>query len=109
GGGREGFPGGGETRIPRRAVWPEWRPPQAMIEREKMQKGRIIPAVMPGGAENPLGARALYIGNTEYRIHGTTQPWSIGQAVSSGCIRLMNDEIIDLYNRVKIGARVVVE
>lgn len=107
--GREGFTWRGENRITRKAVWPEWRPPQAMIEREKMQKGRIIPAVMPGGAENPLGARALYIGNTEYRIHGTTQPWSIGQAVSSGCIRLMNDEIIDLYNRVKIGARVVVE
>ena len=80
-----------------------------MIEREMKQKGRVIPAMVPGGADNPLGARALYIGNTEYRIHGTSQPWSIGQAVSSGCIRMMNDEVIDLYDRVRIGARVVVE
>ena len=64
---------------------------------------------MAGGPENPLGARALYVGDTEYRIHGTTQPWSIGQAVSSGCIRMMNDEVIDLFNRVEIGATVIVE
>jgi lipoprotein-anchoring transpeptidase ErfK/SrfK len=64
---------------------------------------------MEGGIENPLGARALYIGSTEYRIHGTSQPWSIGLAVSSGCIRMLNEEVIDLYNRVKVGAMVVVE
>ena len=79
-----------------------------MIEREA-KKGHFIPAFMPGGPENPLGARALYIGDTEYRIHGTTQPWSIGRAVSSGCIRMMNDEVIDLFNRVEIGATVIVE
>jgi lipoprotein-anchoring transpeptidase ErfK/SrfK len=107
--GREGFTWSGTDRITRKAQWPDWRPPQVMIEREMKQKGRVIPAMVPGGADNPLGARALYIGNTEYRIHGTSQPWSIGQAVSSGCIRMMNDEVIDLYDRVRIGARVVVE
>ena len=79
-----------------------------MIEREQ-QRGNYIPAHMAGGPENPLGARALYIGNTMYRIHGTNQPWSIGLAVSSGCIRLLNEEVIDLYNRVDVGAEVVVE
>jgi lipoprotein-anchoring transpeptidase ErfK/SrfK len=79
-----------------------------MIEREA-KKGHVLPAFMAGGPENPLGARALYIGDTEYRIHGTTQPWSIGRAVSSGCIRMMNHEVIDLFNRVEIGATVVVE
>jgi lipoprotein-anchoring transpeptidase ErfK/SrfK len=79
-----------------------------MIEREA-KKGHVIPAFMEGGPENPLGARALYIGDTEYRIHGTTQPWSIGRAVSSGCIRMMNHEVIDLFNRVEVGATVIVE
>jgi lipoprotein-anchoring transpeptidase ErfK/SrfK len=79
-----------------------------MLEREHA-KGHMIPDYMPGGIENPLGARALYIGATQYRIHGTSQPWSIGLAVSSGCIRMLNEEVIDLYNRVKIGALVVVE
>lgn len=106
--GREGFTWSGTNKITRKAVWPDWRPPQVMIEREA-KKGKIIPAFMAGGPENPLGARALYIGNTQYRIHGTTQPWSIGKAVSSGCIRLMNDEVIDLFNRVEIGATVIVE
>lgn len=106
--GREGFTWSGTNRITRKAVWPDWRPPQVMIEREAA-KGHFIPAFMPGGPENPLGARAMYIGNTEFRIHGTTQPWSIGQAVSSGCIRMMNDEVIDLFDRVKVGATVVVE
>ena len=79
-----------------------------MIEREA-QRGHDLPDVMEGGPDNPLGARALYIGTTEYRIHGTTQPWSIGRAVSSGCIRMLNQHVIDLYEHVRIGATVVVE
>ena len=106
--GREGFTWSGQNKITRKNTWPDWRPPKIMIEREA-EKGHIIPAFMAGGPENPLGARALYIGDTEYRIHGTTQPWSIGKAVSSGCIRMMNDEVIDLFNRVEIGAPVIVE
>ena len=106
--GREGFTWSGQDKITRKATWPDWRPPQIMIEREA-KRGHVIPAFMAGGPENPLGARALYIGDTEYRIHGTTQPWSIGRAVSSGCIRMMNAEVIDLFNRVEIGATVVVE
>jgi len=106
--GREGFTWTGQDSITRKATWPDWRPPKAMIEREA-KRGHVIPAFMPGGPENPLGARALYIGDTEYRIHGTTQPWSIGRAVSSGCIRMMNHEVIDLFNRVEIGATVIVE
>jgi lipoprotein-anchoring transpeptidase ErfK/SrfK len=106
--GREGFTWTGEDTITRKATWPEWRPPKMMIQREA-KRGHYIPAFMAGGPENPLGARALYIGDTEYRIHGTTQPWSIGGAVSSGCIRMMNEEVIDLFNRVEIGATVIVE
>ena len=106
--GREGFTWSGENVITRKAEWPDWRPPQVMVEREA-QKGKILPAFLPGGPDNPLGARALYIGDTEYRIHGTTQPWSIGRAVSLGCIRMMNDEVIDLFERVEVGALVVVE
>ena len=106
--GREGFTWSGQNRITRKAVWPDWRPPQAMIKREA-RNGKVLPAFMAGGPENPLGARALYVGDTEYRIHGTSQPWSIGRAVSSGCIRMMNDEVIDLFNRVEIGATVIVE
>jgi lipoprotein-anchoring transpeptidase ErfK/SrfK len=106
--GREGFTWTGQDSITRKAIWPDWRPPKDMIEREG-KRGHVIPAFMPGGPGNPLGARALYIGDTEYRIHGTTQPWSIGSAVSSGCIRMMNDEVIDLFNRVEIGATVIVE
>ena len=79
-----------------------------MIERER-RKGRILPAYMPGGIDNPLGARALYIGSTIYRIHGTNQPWTIGGAVSSGCIRLTNNDVEHLYERVRVGARVVVK
>ena len=79
-----------------------------MIRREA-KRGRHLPDFMPGGPDNPLGARAIYIGETEFRIHGTTQPWSIGQAVSSGCIRMMNEEVIDLYERVQVGSQVVVE
>jgi lipoprotein-anchoring transpeptidase ErfK/SrfK len=106
--GKEGFTWSGTNVISRKAEWPDWRPPQEMIRREA-KRGRKLPAFMPGGPENPLGARALYIGDTEFRIHGTTQPWSIGRAMSSGCIRMMNEEVIDLYDRVKIGAMVVVE
>lgn len=106
--GREGFAWSGHNKITRKASWPDWRPPQIMIIREA-KKGHVIPAFMAGGPENPLGARALYIGDTDYRIHGTTQPWSIGKAMSSGCIRMMNEEVIDLFNRVEIGADVIVE
>ena len=106
--GREGFQWAGKNKLSRKAMWPSWRPPDVMIKREAA-KGHIIPDFMAGGPQNPLGARALYIGSTDFRIHGTTQPWSIGHAVSSGCIRMLNEHVIDLYDRVQIGARVVVE
>jgi lipoprotein-anchoring transpeptidase ErfK/SrfK len=106
--GREGFTWSGTDRISRKAQWPDWRPPPEMIARER-RKGRVLPAFVPGGPENPLGARAIYIGNTAFRIHGTSEPWSVGQAVSSGCIRMLNAQVIDLYERVAIGATVVVE
>jgi lipoprotein-anchoring transpeptidase ErfK/SrfK len=106
--GREGFSWSGRNEISRKAVWPKWTPPKVMIKREA-ERGHIIPDFMEGGSNNPLGARALYIGGTDFRIHGTTQPWSIGHAVSSGCIRMLNEHVIDLYDRVKIGAKIVVE
>lgn len=106
--GKQGFTWVGTNQITRKAEWPTWRPPLAMIEREA-EKGRYLPDMMEGGEDNPLGARALYIGDTEYRIHGTTQPWSIGRAVSSGCIRMLNEHVIDLYDRVAMGALVTVE
>jgi lipoprotein-anchoring transpeptidase ErfK/SrfK len=106
--GREGFTWRGSKRISRKAEWPGWTPPARMIARERA-KGVILPAHMPGGPNNPLGARALYLGGSLFRIHGTNQPHSIGQAVSSGCIRMLNEEVIDLHDRVKIGALVVVE
>ncbi len=106
--GREGFQWSGKNRISRKAEWPTWRPPPVMIKREAA-KGHDLPEVMEGGPDNPLGARALYIGNTEFRIHGTTTPSSIGKAVSSGCIRLLNEHVIDLYERVAVGATVIVE
>jgi lipoprotein-anchoring transpeptidase ErfK/SrfK len=101
--GREGFSWRGTERITRKAEWPDWRPPAAMRRRQPE-----LPAFMPGGPGNPLGARALYLGNTLYRIHGTNDPSSIGRAMSSGCIRMMNEDVIDLYGRVGIGTRVVV-
>ncbi len=101
--GRDGFRWSGTHRITRKAEWPGWTPPPQMRKRVPG-----LPAYMPGGPENPLGARALYIGSTLYRVHGTSEPWTIGQAVSSGCIRLTNDDVADLYERVKVGARVVV-
>jgi lipoprotein-anchoring transpeptidase ErfK/SrfK len=106
--GREGFAWRGRKRISRKAEWPGWTPPATMIARERA-KGIILPAHVPGGPNNPLGARALYLGGSLYRIHGTNQPHTIGQAVSSGCIRMLNDEVIDLHDRVKIGALVIVE
>jgi lipoprotein-anchoring transpeptidase ErfK/SrfK len=105
--GKEGFGWTGTETVTRKAEWPAWRPPAVMIERERA-KGRILPAHMPGGPANPLGARALYLGSTLYRIHGTNQPETIGRAVSSGCIRMRNEDVIDLYTRVKVGTRVVV-
>ena len=105
--GREGFTWAGTDRISRKAEWPGWTPPPVMIERER-RRGRILPAHMEGGINNPLGARALYIGARIYRIHGSNEPWTIGQAVSSGCIRMTNDDVIHLYDQIGIGTRVVV-
>jgi lipoprotein-anchoring transpeptidase ErfK/SrfK len=101
--GREGFQWSGSSRIVAKAEWPDWRPPQTMIEREAA-KGVILPPFVKGGPGNPLGARAMYIGGTIYRVHGTNAESSIGGAVSSGCIRMMNADVIDLYGRVKIGS-----
>jgi lipoprotein-anchoring transpeptidase ErfK/SrfK len=105
--GKPGFEWAGTHNVTRKAEWPSWRPPVEMIAREKA-KGRNIPAYMAGGPNNPLGARAMYLGSTIYRIHGSNQPWSIGKAVSSGCIRMRNQDAVDLYERVKIGTKVVV-
>ena len=101
--GREGFTWSGSESISRLAEWPDWNPPEQMIERQP-----YLPRFMAGGEGNPLGARALYLGDTLYRIHGTNQPSTIGTFVSSGCIRLTNEDIMDLYKRVKVGTRVVV-
>ena len=101
--GREGFTWSGAEKISRMAEWPDWNPPEQMIERQP-----YLPRFMAGGDGNPLGARALYLGDTLYRIHGTNQPSTIGSFVSSGCIRLTNEDITDLYGRVKVGTRVVV-
>lgn len=105
--GKPGFEWAGTHQVTRKAEWPDWRPPAEMIARER-EKGRILPAHMVGGPENPLGARALYLGSTLYRIHGTNQPWTIGQAVSSGCIRMRNEDVVELYERVGVGTKVVV-
>lgn len=105
--GKSGFTWSGSNRISRKAEWPGWTPPARMRAREA-KKGRILPVYMPGGPNNPLGARAMYIGSTIYRIHGTNQPWTIGQAMSSGCIRMANDDVKHLYAQVGIGTKVVV-
>ncbi len=105
--GREGFAWRGRERITKKAEWPDWRPPIEMVRREAA-KGRILPSVMEGGPENPLGARALYLGSTLFRIHGTNEPWTIGRAVSSGCIRMTNEDVIILYSSVKVGTLVLV-
>ena len=110
--GRQGFGWNGAVTVARKAEWPAWHPPRDMIAREA-RRGHMLPARMEGGPGNPLGARALYLHNakgvdTLYRIHGTSEPWTIGLNVSSGCIRLVNDDVEDLYNRVPIGAKVIV-
>ncbi|HEY0120203.1 MAG TPA: L,D-transpeptidase [Rhizobium sp.] len=105
--GKPGFEWAGAHTVTRKQEWPDWTPPSEMVAREAA-KGHYLPARMDGGEANPLGARAMYLGSTLYRIHGTNAPWSIGSAVSSGCIRLRNEDVIDLYNRVKVGTRVVV-
>ncbi|MGE0502858.1 MAG: L,D-transpeptidase [Rhizobiaceae bacterium] len=105
--GKPGFEWAGTHKVTRKAPWPDWRPPAEMIARERA-KGRHLPTYVAGGPENPLGARALYLGSTLYRIHGTNQPWTIGGAVSSGCIRMRNEDVIDLYERVAIGTMVKV-
>ena len=102
--GRDGFQWGGTHRISRKAEWPDWTPPPEMIERQP-----YLPRWMAGGPGNPMGAAALYIGTTVYRIHGTNAPQTIGQSVSSGCFRLVNDDAIDLYRRVPVGTKVVVQ
>jgi lipoprotein-anchoring transpeptidase ErfK/SrfK len=101
--GREGFTWSGVETISRMAEWPDWNPPREMIGRQP-----YLPRFMAGGPGNPLGARALYLGDTDYRIHGTNDPTTIGHRVSSGCIRLTNEDITDLYRRAKIGSRVIV-
>lgn len=105
--GKPGFEWAGTHKVTLKRVWPDWRPPAEMIAREK-KKGRILPAFMAGGPSNPLGARALYLGSTLYRIHGTNQPWTIGGAVSSGCIRMRNEDVVDLYERIPVGTKVIV-
>jgi lipoprotein-anchoring transpeptidase ErfK/SrfK len=101
--GREGFTWSGTQTITKKAEWPDWHPPQEMIERQP-----YLPRFMAGGPGNPLGARAMYLGGTVYRIHGTNAPETIGHQVSSGCIRLVNEDVMDLYSRVNVGAKVVV-
>ncbi|QRG06596.1 L,D-transpeptidase [Xanthobacter dioxanivorans] len=101
--GRDGFQWSGLKSIERKAEWPDWTPPAEMIQRQP-----YLPRFMAGGPGNPMGARALYISGTVYRIHGTNQPQTIGYAVSSGCFRLVNTDIIDLYGRVPVGTKVVV-
>ncbi len=101
--GREGFTWSGEKRVSMKREWPDWSPPPQMLKRRP-----DLPRHMRGGMENPLGARALYLGSSQYRIHGSNEPDTIGAAVSSGCIRMTNKDVIDLYQRVKVGAKVVV-
>ena len=101
--GRQGFQWQGLLKISRKEEWPDWTPPEEMIERQP-----YLPRWMAGGPGNPLGARALYLGSSLYRIHGSNEPWTIGTAVSSGCIRMRNEDVVDLYDRVKVGTKVVV-
>jgi lipoprotein-anchoring transpeptidase ErfK/SrfK len=101
--GRPGFTWAGVKEITAKREWPDWRPPSDMLARRP-----DLPRFMPGGIDNPLGARAMYLGSTLYRIHGSNEPWTIGTNVSSGCIRMRNDDVTDLYNRVKVGTKVVV-
>jgi lipoprotein-anchoring transpeptidase ErfK/SrfK len=102
--GRDGFRWGGVHRISAKKEWPSWTPPSQMLRRRP-----DLPRHMNGGIDNPLGARAMYLGSTLYRIHGSNEPETIGQAVSSGCFRMTNDDVTDLYNRVRVGTTVVVK
>ncbi|WP_336799799.1 L,D-transpeptidase [Kaistia sp. MMO-174] len=101
--GRDGFQWSGLLKISRKAEWPDWRPPAEMIQRQP-----YLPRFMAGGEGNPMGARALYLGDTIYRIHGTNQPQTIGHALSSGCFRMVNNDVMDLYERVPVGTKVIV-
>lgn len=101
--GRDGFQWSGLVKVSRKSEWPDWTPPPEMIQRQP-----YLPRFMAGGPGNPMGARALYLGSTVYRIHGTNQPETIGHAISSGCFRLANGDVIDLYERVQVGAKVVI-
>ena len=101
--GRDGFQWSGLLKISRKQEWPDWRPPPEMIQRQP-----YLPRFMAGGEGNPLGARALYLGDTVYRIHGTNQPQTIGHALSSGCFRMVNADVMDLFERVPVGTKVVV-
>ncbi|TCR62485.1 L,D-transpeptidase [Bosea sp. BK604] len=101
--GREGFQWSGKVQVSRKSEWPDWRPPPEMIARQP-----YLPRFMAGGPGNPMGARALYLGSTVFRVHGTNQPETIGQAISSGCFRLANGDIIDLYERVPVGTKVII-
>ena len=102
--GRPGFTWSGVTFVANKREWPDWTPPAPMLRRRP-----DLPRHMAGGIENPLGARALYLGYSEYRIHGSNEPDTIGEAVSSGCIRMTNDDVTDLYGRASVGAKVIVE
>jgi lipoprotein-anchoring transpeptidase ErfK/SrfK len=102
--GRPGFTWAGSHSVTMKREWPDWRPPASMLKRRP-----DLPRYMKGGPDNPLGARALYIGSTIYRIHGSNEPETIGEAVSSGCIRMTNEDVTDLYSRARVGARVVVQ
>ena len=101
--GRDGFRWSGVQKVARKAEWPDWHPPAEMVARQP-----YLPRFMAGGASNPLGARALYLGNSIYRIHGTNAPSTIGGRVSSGCIRMLNEDIVSLYDRVEVGTPVIV-
>jgi lipoprotein-anchoring transpeptidase ErfK/SrfK len=101
--GRPGFTWSGVKKVSQKREWPDWRPPKEMLQRRP-----DLPRFMPGGPQNPLGARAMYLGSSLYRIHGSNEPWTIGHAVSSGCIRMRNEDVIDLYQRVTVGTKVVV-
>ena len=101
--GREGFTWSGTKTVTMKRVWPDWSPPPQMLKRRP-----DLPRHMPGGMDNPLGARAIYLGSSMYRIHGSNEPDTIGAAVSSGCIRMTNQDVVDLFDRVKVGTKVVV-
>jgi lipoprotein-anchoring transpeptidase ErfK/SrfK len=101
--GKPGFTWAGEKKVSAKKEWPDWTPPPEMLQRRP-----DLPHFMAGGPENPLGARAMYLGSSLYRIHGSNEPWTIGQAVSSGCIRMRNEDVIDLYEKVRVGTKVVV-